>query len=388
VTQIPEGHEGGVRVRWDLIERALLLSDDHLALLFFGEPPATPARHLGEAMAACTEAMDAANRAVPPYTVEARSVEPSPYGPVVRLEDTGGERDRRTWFDALTEHLTSAGWSGVVGPFPMVWSGPARAALDGLARPTAFLAFSLDANPAGGIVARGNGPRWGVAAETTAALCGRLASWTCEVDGQAAVGMGFPRTSVPCSAVEHLIAWCAIHDHSATVDVEASDPPFARNAALGPWGQVVAQAADRSGDWEKRLATITELLLADSATLDLGVVRTSRHHCTSWIDLAEENPPLPFVREAAVRRHRRVRDRLVPDAHGIQVLTDAHLAKAADLSTWDVVDLGNSRHLVRARDLAAWFAGDQPDPEVLEAARRDFGGMIMTPDSLEAAAEQ
>lgn len=73
-----------------------------------------------------------------------------------------------------------------------------------------------------------------------------------------------------------------------------------------------------------------------------------------------------------------------PDAYGIQILTDAHLARARSLAEWDVQEMAPARHLVQARDLAPWFADDIPAPEVLAAARHDFGDMILTPEAIAA----
>ena len=68
----------------------------------------------------------------------------------------------------------------------------------------------------------------------------------------------------------------------------------------------------------------------------------------------------------------------VPDAYVAQVLTDSHLAKAGALSMFDVEELGRGRHLVRARDVQPWISGLNPDPAVLDAARREFGEMLLT----------
>jgi len=72
----------------------------------------------------------------------------------------------------------------------------------------------------------------------------------------------------------------------------------------------------------------------------------------------------------------------VPDVNGIQVLTDAHLARANDLSAWSITSLNAGRHLVEAKDLAAWYANPEPDPRLLEQARADFGNMILTPEAI------
>ncbi len=68
----------------------------------------------------------------------------------------------------------------------------------------------------------------------------------------------------------------------------------------------------------------------------------------------------------------------------MQVLTSDHLHRAADLSGWSVIEVAPDRFLVEARDLRPWFAADEPDPDVLAAARDDFGDMLLTPEIIAA----
>jgi hypothetical protein len=65
--------------------------------------------------------------------------------------------------------------------------------------------------------------------------------------------------------------------------------------------------------------------------------------------------------------------RTTTDAHGIQILTGAHLAKAHDLSVWTISEVAPDRYLVEAADLAAWYAQPHPAPATLTQARADFG---------------
>lgn len=59
-------------------------------------------------------------------------------------------------------------------------------------------------------------------------------------------------------------------------------------------------------------------------------------------------------------------------------MTDAHLARATDLSAWSLEALGGGWHLLRAKDLAPWLTGQQVHPDVLARARADLGDMVMT----------
>ena len=76
-------------------------------------------------------------------------------------------------------------------------------------------------------------------------------------------------------------------------------------------------------------------------------------------------------------------DRVVLDPCGLQVLTDRHLEAAHDLSGWRTTRLGPGHLLVEARDLDPWYepaytAFEAVRADVLDAARDDFGDMVLT----------
>lgn len=110
----------------------------------------------------------------------------------------------------------------------------------------------------------------------------------------------------------------------------------------------------------------------------------SNVYTTTWSDLAAVRPPLPHVRESHVRYNRHLYIRYLPDAYGVQLLTDAHLANANALSDWVIEPLGAGKHLVQAQDLESWYATIDPDPDTLAKARADFGGMILAPEIIVA----
>lgn len=68
--------------------------------------------------------------------------------------------------------------------------------------------------------------------------------------------------------------------------------------------------------------------------------------------------------------------RKVSDAHGVQVLTGAHLAAANDLSTWNIEPIAEDRYLVSAHDVESWFDGSLT-PARVEQARADFGSNLL-----------
>ena len=89
----------------------------------------------------------------------------------------------------------------------------------------------------------------------------------------------------------------------------------------------------------------------------------SHVHTIDWSELATGRPALPYVLESGIRYNRHLNSKYVPDAHGLQILTDTHLGHATNLSDWVIEPLGGGRHLVQAKDLQPWYANIDPNPK-------------------------
>ncbi|HXH80550.1 hypothetical protein [Nocardioides sp.] len=159
-----------------------------------------------------------------------------------------------------------------------------------------------------------------------------------------------------------------------------------RKFELRPPGNACAYSGP-DADWRTTLDRHRDILTWTPPRTQYGCVRHSHFgggpSGQSW----------PHIYESDLRYHRPLIDTYVPDASGLQVLTDAHLERANDLTDWDITPLTGGRHLVATRDVEGWFrppAGPDwgpgsamrpaPENEALVAkARADFGEMILTP---------
>ncbi len=176
---------------------------------------------------------------------------------------------------------------------------------------------------------------------------------------------------------------------SLAIEAALTDPLRARLGQFRPHGLVAVQVIDPTLDWRERLEEVRQLLRWRPPRSDYGYIRFAGGE-----GLREDGLSWPHVKESAARYNRPLLSSFVPDAFGIQLLTDAHLARAHDLSGWDVTPLDGGRHLVVARDLERWFghpgrpggSGNKynnpipDDPDLLAQARADFGSMILTPE--------
>jgi hypothetical protein len=375
----------GVQVAWPSILRRLLRNGgDEIYLLFHRGDEER--RDLATAMDAAEAAMRHANTAVPEESTSAESVEPSPYGPVIVLDLPGTEDDFQAWLAAFSGHLTQEGWTGAIGPSPEELLPTALDATRSTPKLTAFLGLRMSDPPPRGKVVPWVPPRWGVDHDTTETLCRDMIVWAQFPEAELYLQQGRSHTKFTGPDATEPLIWAAHHDRGSGVTFVREDPLMVRRAYHRSEGQVVYQIEDQHHDWRARVEDLRQTMTQHPDQLDLAFIRLIPRRAQSWGDLDSKHPPLPFVIATAVRLNRHLWDRYVPDAHGIQILTDAHVARAGNLDHWDVDELTPGRYLVQAKDLQPWYSGTDPDPETLTAARHDFADMILTPAAIAATA--
>lgn len=152
--------------------------------------------------------------------------------------------------------------------------------------------------------------------------------------------------------------------------------------SLGTLGRTCCAGMDDMVSWQDRLAQLTRAMTAFPVAPIF--VQHSNFYASSWSELPGGRRRLPYVEEYLVRYDRHLNGRDVPDAYGLQLLTDAHLAIANDLSDWVIEPLREGKYLVLAQDLEPWYATIGPDAGTLAKARAGFGGMILTPEIIGA----
>lgn len=187
------------------------------------------------------------------------------------------------------------------------------------------------------------------------------------------MGIGRASPEAVVTALERILLRDGIVD---ATHLRPDPPRFVHTGFLAD-GQAGRVVYDASLSWRERLDDAVAYITALADTTTVAFVQYATGTTYGLVALDTGSPPLPAgSREYHFREHpERLIDQ-VPDARGTMVLTDAHLARAHDLSGWSVTSLGSGRHLVQAADLAAWFAQPEVDPDVLAAAREAFGEMI------------
>jgi hypothetical protein len=279
------------------------------------------------------------------------------------------------WVQHFAEALEQHGHAGRLGGGIQAQE-PRMLAAAQQPTPTLFVRFGLPTTVAAGQ------PRWDVGVTQTHQVVTTTLDWALSQPGVVML-----RQLVFWVQVEGDIDLQAhlervLHAAAAAgVDVVDEAAQRARHAMLGPRALALFQTIGGS-----RRDTVEEL--RDLATrlprpLDVAFIRTAHRGALS-ITALDTVQPLPDIREHNVRHNLQLLDRYLPDAHGVQIVNDAHLHAAHDLSRWAVTDLGQGSHLVCARDLEPWYSAHQPDPDTLARARADWAGAILTQDVIAA----
>ncbi|WP_423464300.1 hypothetical protein ACO229_06990 [Promicromonospora sp. MS192] len=293
---------------------------------------------------------------------------------VTALMNPGGDGDEvATWFTLLAERLTTIGWAGTIRAARV--TGPPTSSIDETEIGSAigaFVRFTPHARPRPDT----RDPGVDMSDEDLGALAEQVDHWNTQHVDRIYLAHGDIYGPAPASRLGAAWVRAAQRNRLAFVTWVDHTTRTTASAALTAGAQATFAIASKTEPWRDRLEKTTQLLQQLGPRLEMALVRTTQPHASTWATL-NTTPPTPPGRIASVDDIRLAREYAL-DAYGTQLLTGHHLQRANDLSDWTITDLGNDRHLVQHPDPEAWYAADTPDPEILSAARRDFGDLIIT----------
>ena len=304
-----------------------------------------------------------------------------PTGYLILLETDPDERLWQ-WVATLAENLSAAGVRGTLtGPRNagwVEWAQPLQiAALRENNRLFGMLAYRPLPSPAP------YGPGWGAESTTLESVLEHGLGWALADADLAQVMMNY---------------------HPFGLDVSTAAAIFEREIRRHDVGRLTSYISNlrrvRGMGFEAPAAIdLCEYGLAADTALDMvrdlaqQILSAPRDNLTiARVDLYGWSEVLHDGRfshdSAAFRLHPDLWAEWSPDPCGIQILTDEHLAKAHDLSSWSVTELDPHHWLVAAKELGPWYSNFRPrnpyihhcDPDTLARARHDFGDMVLTRD--------
>ena len=164
----------------------------------------------------------------------------------------------------------------------------------------------------------------------------------------------------------------------AGIQFVVDEPRTATHVSFAPGGEAIFQLVQPSADRRERISRLRDAMTALPEHLDHAFVRPCLRGALS-VTKIDAVLPLPGLREHDTRYNKHLLSNYLPDAHGLQVVSAAHLENM-HVANWHVADLGSGRYLVEAPDLAPWYASTLPNPDVLAQARTDFADALITKD--------
>ncbi|WP_211882162.1 hypothetical protein [Pseudarthrobacter albicanus] len=315
--------------------------------------------------------------------VFAEGVSDSDAGPVALMSRAGPIEGVRAWLDAFARHLQALGNSGKVTAAPQAFFPDWLSGEVELPRQlTAFVAYRTDDLTL--LDEQERSMSWSVPAELTAKITDAATAWGRFDGADVYLLRSIHQTRTKNPDVGPTLADGAARFGQARVAYLRSEPRRLVWASLGTLGRTCYGVMDDTVSWQDRLAQVVRAMAAFPGDTDLAFVQYCNALTPDWSELAAGRPLLPYVKESHIRYNRHLNAQYIADAHGLQLLTDAHLAHANDLSDWTIEPLGAGKHLVQAKDLKPWYATVDPAPETLAKARADFGGMLLTPEIIAA----
>ena len=298
-------------------------------------------------------------------------------GVAVYLARTSTKENLQGWLAEFAGLLAEHGYAGEITSAPESYIPDWVTEEVGRYQIKVFTAFTTQ-----GDTQRGpHGLPWAVSPDVTRRLADLGASWTLREGGRGYMELGIflarlsggaDQSGVADALAAALPAY--LHGGLWALDRRTKRVRTSSFAApgLGEWSY-----ANGTLSWRERLKDVLAVLREIPDLLDLAMVRPGPVVSSGWQGMEVNGPAMRGDAPPAWYHSRRdqLRD-TVPDAHGVQLLTGAHLARAHDLSAWRVEEIAPDRYLVGAQDLDPWFRTGVADPDVVAAARADFGDML------------
>jgi hypothetical protein len=369
--------EPGVEVVWDALSKAWRKAQyEELWLQFRPNGPKDVFDAVAAAVQVANQEVDDAGWGDVVFT---GGVSDSDAGPVALMSRAGPEEGVRAWLDAFARHLQALGKTGKVTAAPQAFFPEW---MTGEFKPprqlTAFVSYRTDDLAL--LDADEQRRAWHVPPALTARIADAATEWGRFDGADVYLLRNIHRVRTRNPDVGPALADGAARFAMAGVTYLRSEPRRKVAMALGTLGRACYAVMDDAVSWQDRLAQVVRAMVAFPGDTDQAFVQYSDVYTIGWSELSGGRPLLPYVKEWQIRYNRHLNGQYIADAHGLQLLTDAHLAHANDLSDWIIEPLGGGKHLVQAKDLEPWYATIDPDPETLAKARADFGGMILTPE--------
>jgi len=340
-----------------------------------------------DARAALSTAVEAANDAAERWgagdpDVQGNQPAATPHGPVVFVESWESDTVR-PWLDIVAEHLGHQGWSGRLTPikpeYPPMYRTRTPHEIWGYAAVLFLAGWRSKEGRQNNVRAI---PPWRADPKLSAELAKWAVDWAALIEGDLYLDHRMTSFRVEQDFALQTLADALVMDvpHPSVTGCEGTD--VVRRVSFDSLGRLIVTTRNVGDAWHAQVTNLLDVVQHHAHRCEMALVRQALVKA-DLINVINFLPPtLPNKRSdrspAFYYDTRRDFDgSTVPDACGVLLLTDAHLARARDLTRWRMSQPAPGKTLLEARDLAVWFAQPEIEPKVSTGARADLGDMIL-----------
>lgn len=307
--------------------------------------------------------------------ISAQSPIPTLEGASVLLKRAWTEDAPARWLGAFSRDLQSRGWTGVIRATPLAprsWSVRLHAPV-----PSAFVAFDGDLVSA----EDGFGSR-AVVTPGAADWCEDAVRWVSGFGADLVVGTaGLEQSAGKADVGGHVLRILCV-ERAAHLSCADEGMRQVGRTTVTRHGQLVYQVYQPYAPLTDQLNRLRSALTADPVRTRLAFALGLTRWTLGWGNVEFQRTGLGDSLARNLRSNSKIWASQVPDVCGMQLLSQEHLYRAHDLSSWRIAEVCPGRYLVEAADVEDWFGpGGVPEP-VLARARADFGAMIVAADHL------
>ncbi len=318
---------------------------------------------------------------------------PSPNGPIARVQDCEPAKALPLMLEHLAADLTARGITGKLVPAK---EAKDRSPVARDAWPVLGMILSplddTDAMYAAYEDWRHHQLRKGswVDEERLRRVVTTLVDWMTQIQGPVLIHSTTVVEADPAGLVDYVIQALKGRPRFA---ISATSSDNRRRQVRFAYSEVLVYDFDPDQPRSQQLRALTDLATRLAPDLAYALVRELRSSTRDVIYLRDVPPTIGLFEDlSSTGPVMHLEPHYVFDAGVAQVLTTSQLTKTTLApERWHVEDLGNDRHLVTALDPDPWLHPDPhyihqgntlppdwTDPEVLAAARADFGPAILT----------
>lgn len=287
------------------------------------------------------------------------------------------------WVDHVAAQLSGEGWTGTLRPATRRHS-PLQLHRKPLEAISAVLCIAGWGMREGRPRPQAHGA-WRGNPSVSEELASWANDWTVSGPGATYLTQHMTTFKVGAADLPQLLATALTRDARGAISItHCRTTNWARRVNFDRSGRIEVEIRTSENNGQSPLDDLRAVLTHHAQRCEYALVRQAWMQAITSLGVIQRRPPrlagsATGMSPNSYYRERRHLDTVrVPDAYGIQLLTEEHLRHLRNPDSWSVKEVAPGRHLVEALDVSPWFADSEVSPSILTASRDDFRDLILT----------